>query len=90
MTADRVTAVVFRVQTIAIFHINLIYSPTLPMTDIFRFFKKFFIMFLSSPKDMLIDFRERGRERERERERNISVREKHPKPTAQACVLTGN
>ena len=33
---------------------------------------------LSSPKDMLIDFRERERgERERKRERNINVREKH-------------
>ena len=31
--------------------------------------------FLSLPKDMLIDFRERGRKGERER--NINVRKKH-------------
>ena len=35
----------------------------------------FFFLFLSSPKDMLIDFRERGRYREGER--NMDVREKH-------------
>ena len=34
------------------------------------------VLFLYSAKDMLIDFRERGREREMER--NIDVREKHP------------
>ena len=34
------------------------------------------LFFLSSPKDMLIDFREKRREGERDRERNISVREK--------------
>ena len=35
----------------------------------------YFMLFLSSAKDTLIDFRERGRKRERER--NIDVREKH-------------
>ena len=35
----------------------------------------FYLFFKSSPKDMLIDFRERGREGERER--NIDVREKY-------------
>ena len=36
---------------------------------------EFLIYFLSSPEDMLIEFRERGREGERKR--NIDAREKH-------------
>ena len=59
-----------------------------------------FFFLLSSPKDMFIDFRERGRERRRERERNIEVREKTSigflshmsqlgiKPATKACALT--
>ena len=39
-------------------------------------FPYFSLFFLSSPEDMLIDFREIGVGRERDRERNISVREK--------------
>ena len=42
-----------------------------------------FILFLYSPKDMLTDFRERGREREMER--NIDVREKHQSLASCMC-----
>ena len=57
-------------------------------------------MYVSSPEDMLIDFRERGRDRERER--NFNVREEHELvashrlrqrvegPTTWPCALTRN
>ena len=40
--------------------------------DNFKFF-----FFLTSPEDVLIDFRERGRAGQRDREKNIDVREKY-------------
>ena len=57
------------------------------------------LFFLSSPEDMPIDFRKRGKEREKDGK--IDVEEKisllphiyaptRTKPTAQTCALTGN
>ena len=53
------------------------------------FFFIFYGFFSSLPKDIFIDFRERGTEREREQEKNIDVREKHQWAPPHTCPMQG-